>query len=312
MRKNAKAIIIAVLLFLLLSIIFFFFCDLYSNTPFRTTKDIKTYFRIYKNKTETQLVQSYIYKNDNKIKIHHKKIENISSDNLPILIFGDTHTYGNHLKEKETFAHNLSKYTNRPVYNQSSPFVKPQQIYFQLTNKKFYKIFNKHPKIILYVYTRHNIIEVYTKCARSSHDLFYKLKNGRLVRYERIPFYKKSFFVARINAYLFDKKEFQPIYAKIGEKMYKTLVIESKNEAQKHWGKDVRFVIIRLFKPNNDWEDKIFEDLKKEDGIVIFEAYKYIDTSSEKYLVKEILPKMRASGKMWETLVPIMVKELGI
>ena len=84
--------------------------------------------------------------------------------------------------------------------------------------------------------------------------------------------------------------------------------MNQKKEVEKHWGNDIKFVIIRYFNTSNPLEDELFNELKQK-GFVVFNLYDYIDTKQEKYQIKE---KVRPNALFWKTAIPIMIKELGI
>ena len=143
-------------------------------------------------------------------------------------MFGDSFVYSNRLNKNETFAKILSKNTKRPIYDQSTPYVKPQHILFEFQCDEFYKIIPK-PKFIIYLYVPHHIMEVRTKCARSTHDVFYKYNRKRLTRQIRVPFIKKSYFISYINSRLYRaNKKFNNLYFNIGKDLYKSIMLESK------------------------------------------------------------------------------------
>ena len=310
---------IVVIAFIVLALCFFFL-DLYYHKPYRNTGNIlnfSKYFQVYKNKPYDILIQNYVYKDDARYENKYQNAYNTDSNLKSIILFGDTYLYGNivqgkFLKENETFAYVLAQLTKRPVYNQATPDVVPQHILFELSSKELYEIVDKKPEYIINLYVPPNIMEVYTKCSKSAHDIFYKLDKGKLIRYEKIPFYKKSYLIANINAFFFDcKNPISKIYYRLGKDLFRELLLESRRLAQLHWGKDVKFIIIRFFEPQNEIEDEMFDELKK-DGFIVFEIYKYFDTKDPKWLVSEILPKTRPNDIFWKTAIPVMIKELGI
>lgn len=301
--KIISAIIISILLFVFIFIAF----DIYFYLKIENHASFLKYFSVYKNKTTKELINDYVYKNDKRIVKKYPKIENKDSKLSPLLLFGDSFIYSNRLDKDKTLAKIIAKHTKRPIYDQSTPYVKPQHILFELKSDELYKTVPK-PDFIITLYVSYHNMEVYTKCASSSSDLFYKIKKNKLKRYEKVPFYKKSFLLAHINAQLFKKQKFNDIYFNLGKELYKRHILESLAEAKKHWGDNVKFIIIRYLDNHNPLEDKMFEELKKE-GVIVFEMYKYIDTKQKKYQTKT---KPRPNSLLWETIMPVMIEKTGI
>lgn len=302
--RNLKFIKVVAINLILIFIIFAGF-DLYVFLKYESKGNIINYIQIYRDKNEKKLIENYVYQQDIRNKKNYKRIENEESTLKPIMLFGDSFVYSNRLDKNGTFAHILAEYTNRPIYNQSTPFVKPQHMLFILEQNEFYKTV-KIPEYILYIYVPVHVIEMYTKNANSSHDIFYKLQNGKLIRYNKIPFYKKSYFLGYLTTRLSkSNKNIFKLYFKTGEDLYKAVLIQSKKEMCKRWGDDTKFVIIRFFKTQNQLEDKMFEDLKQE-GFVVFEIYNYIDTKLQIYQTDK---KVRPNELFWKIAVPILIQK---
>ncbi len=267
----------------------------------------KSYFgeyKIFKYKTPKTIADKYIY--DINTTKKYRKTENKNSAKKPILLFGHTLLYGYDLEENETLSHNLAILTKRPIYNRVKPETNHNHMYYQLSNEDFYKIIPK-PEYIFYFYDSKHIAQSKNKLEFGSQDIYYKQKKDKLIVYKKLPISKKSFLLAKINIFLF-KNKFSQLYFKANETLFKKILNESHKEAEKHWGKNTRFIIVELHACKSKTEEKIIEDLKKE-GFEVFELYKYINLKDKKYKNKN---KECYNSLLWEETAKVLAGEFDL
>lgn len=273
--KNIRFLVISSFI----AVLFVFFITDYISFKSYNIKN-KSYFNEYykyKKKTQQEIAKKYIF--DTSSSTNFRDIENKNSNLESIILFGTNEVYGLNLNPDETISHNLSKLTSRPIYNRVKSESSLNHMYYQLSNEDFYKIIKK-PKYIFYFYTPKQLILTNNKYDFGIHDIYYKLKNGKIEKYKKIPLNKRLFLIGKINKTLY-KNNFLYYFYKKDSAIFKTLLSESKNEAQKHWGKDVNFVIIICNKNNSPFEDEIFKDLKNK-GFIIFELNNCLNSKKQK------------------------------
>lgn len=305
--KNKYKIFIYISLFAILATVLLLVADYFCYCSYEGTnkkpKPVRDYIYNYKNKTEQENFDKYIY--DKIVKRTYRKIENENSHLKPIVLFGFSNVYGLNLTPQETISFNIGKITKRPVYNRAKAESSLNHMYYQLSNDDFYKIVKK-PEIIFYFYSPKQFMLMNHKLDFCQHDIYYKLKRGRLIKYENIPLYKKSYLMSAINRFIFRKGYFKNIYYTTDAKLFETLLIESKKEAQKHWGDNIKFVIVKCFDSDNILEDKIFINLSKQ-GFVIFELKKFMKIKDKIYK-----DGARHSPLFWKDTAEVLVKEFNL
>ncbi|MCR5261674.1 MAG: hypothetical protein K6C94_07535 [Candidatus Gastranaerophilales bacterium] len=80
-----------------------------------------------------------------------RKVVYGDKDKTPVILFGCSYSYGNSLELEETFGYQLSKLTNRTVYNYSVSGGSPKETLYLL---RYYKDLNKisNPEYVIYTY----------------------------------------------------------------------------------------------------------------------------------------------------------------
>lgn len=305
--KN-KHYVISFFLFIMTTIILLFMVDYFFYYFYKDTsvnyKSIKNYFSSYRDEAKQEIDNKYIY--DRLTERTYRKVENVNSKSDSIVLFGFSSVYGLNLKPNETVSYNLAKYTKRPIYNRAKPESSLNHMYYQLSSEDFYKIVKK-PDYIIYFYTPKQIMLMNNKMDYCQHDVYYKLKDDKLLKYEKIPLYKKSYLISGINRFVFRKK-YLDAYYKNEAKLFKTILIESKNEARKYWGNDFKFIIVRCANSGSILENKMFDELNKE-GFVVLDLHKYIDIKDQKY---NSYKSFRLNALFWKDVASILVKEFDL
>ena len=304
MGKKIIKFAIFFILFLIFSLLIFCILDYVTLHLLKSKPStFKNNLLNYKDATKQEIEKAYIFGIKKRF-FEIRKTENTDSKNS-IAIFGDLYVYGIELNDDETISHHLSKYTKKKIFNRASGNAGAQHMYYQLSCDKFYNIV-KNPEYIFYFYTPRQIPISSIKLNNCQHDIFYKLKNNKLIQYEKIPFYKKSYLIAYINYCLFQTK-LKHYYFKLNEKLYEKLVVESYKQAKNH-AKNCEFIIVLLCEPTDSIEIRLIENFK-EKGIKIFKLYNYINCTLDKYNIKN---KHKPNSLYWDEVASIIAKEFKL
>ncbi len=306
-KKNIKITVFFAAAILLLSVFIIaldYLCYFtYPNTGYKN-KTIKHYLYTYSNKTEDEIKDKFIF--DKGFKIKYRKTENINSKEEAVIIFGFSGIYGMNLKEDETISHYLGKLIPNPIYNRAKAESSLNHMLYQLSDEDFYKIVPK-AKYIIYFYNPKQLYLMNHKLDFCQHDIYYKLNKGKLERYKKVPLIKKSFLMARVNIGIFRKGLLNNFYYAKNGKLLKTILIESKKEAQKHFGGNLEFIVVEIYDEKNKFSQEIFKDLNNF-GFKIIKLYEKTDTSSKQYIEKK---SNRPNKKLWKETAEVLSKELN-
>ncbi len=297
----------------LICIILFFILDFIVYTRFYNNKQdipwsqkLLYYTQIFDN---TKLEDKYIYSS------LFRPTINPFSDKKPIAIFGCSYAYGSGLDNNQTFSYLLGKITGRPVYNRALGGMGLQFAYYQLSNKKFYKIVPK-PEYIIYVYIQSHIPRMHTGGSFYYNRLIsYKIKkqsdgNNYLVRDYPNELLSRSYLAFYLRTRIIKKIKYHPD-AKTLE-LLQTYFMNIRKQAEKNWGKDIKFVILLYEDEKNLITiSKVLENLEKK-GFIIINANDVSGTNLKTidYQISE--SDSHPNEKAWKKLTPLLVKKLGL
>ena len=261
-------------------------------------------------------------KNDNLFFIYNedfRPIENIHSRRRPIVIFGCSFAYGSYLKQEETLSHHLGELTGRPIYNRALGGWSPKQMVYQLQSKDFYFSVPK-PEYVLYVFYPEQVSRLYMNPRLVSnipkYNLFYKNKNNILVR-DKINEHLLS-----SSLFYLIKRQFYPRQMKhYTQKNLDFLVLHfltAKEEINKNWGEDIKFVIILYGTSKQLKKLKPAFKVLKNKNFIILNINKLSDKNfnTEEYQIgRSFNPNKydkHPNAKAWEVITPLIVKKLNL
>ena len=255
---------------------------------------------------------SKIYMNNKKL----REAENVDSTKKPIVIFGCSFAWGYNLNKDETFSHRLAKLTGRPVYNRALNGMGPQLMLYQLSNDSFYSIVPK-PEYVIYVYINAHLARMYLgKYNTFSRYLFYKEKKSKTgEKYLKRDYLKETLYRSSLINLLMSKKFYYRISDNPEPKeieFFKLHLVQAKKEIEKHWGNDVKFVVLVYEEEYNIKKLKpIITDLEKI-GIQFINLNDLSDINfrDSEYQISE--SDLHPNAKAWEVLTPLLVKKLGL
>ena len=238
-----------------------------------------------------------------------RPVENIESKKKPIIIFGCSFAYGRELKDNQTFSYKLGEYTKRPIYNRAKSGWGVQHMYYQLTNEDFYKIVPK-PEYIIYVYMDGHMARLNIPVSLAfdnCYNAFYKKIKDRYILKNRTFFSDKiiiQHFIKNyiVNNYLTRNGK----YNTQKEKEVVDFVIASKDAAEKHWGKDIKFIIFSYI----DFEDATIKYIK-DNNILLFNVDEHnLNLNDKQYQISE--NDDHPNERAWDEIVPILVKKYNM
>ncbi len=238
-----------------------------------------------------------------------RKDQNTNSKLKPILFMGCSFTYGDGLSEDETVSAKTAKLTGRPVYNRAGKgFGLDQYLYLSKRNDFYTKI--PEPEYIIYVY-------IYDHVNRISkfkiHPLWldfqprYKLKNNKLV--EMKPKFYDRFLFVEVFQYNYNYRTHKITENELVEKYF----TEAQTEFKKHWPNSKLVILLYPLEHSKGPLDSslIWNDLREKGFTVIdlteLENYK-LDFNADEYVVDGYHP----NGKIWDLILPKILKKLGI
>lgn len=235
-----------------------------------------------------------------------------------IILFGGSFTYGSFLKDEQTFSYKLSQHTGRAVYNRGIEAGGLAQMLYFLQDDNFYKKIKQPPEYVIYTYITNHQKRLNTNMYPyplwlSGYNLQYKIKNDKLVIKQDWPaFIYEPFIMKKIYA-LFDKINNRETQKNINKRFELTnkIFLESKKLVEDHYP-NAKFVVIDYnFDYNFEKNDlpQLWDVLEKEGFIVLHTK----DLIGRKFSLEETeIDEFHPSEKVWDLLVPALVKKLNL
>ena len=282
---------------------------IYLLYPTNEFKQLRTY-------TYKRFLKGYNFpslKNDYIKTYKFRRPFNTNSGKKPIVIFGCSFAYGHKLERNETFSSELARLTDRPIYNRGFNSTGPQFMLYQLKNNTFYKEVPK-PEHIIYVYIEDQLPRLYFGLTPyRSRYIFYKTNKSKTGLTRN---YLREILLRSYSLYYILQKSKRELIinnpSSENLQLLKLHFIEAKKEAEKNWGKDVKFTIL-LFE-NKRYTDNIKSIIPelKSYGIDFIDINELSDknfTSKEYWLTKN---DSHPNAKTWKELTPLIVKKMNL
>lgn len=275
------------------------------------------------NKVLKDLPLKYILKldNDNTWRGNFRNPEGLDSNKKPILLFGCSYTFGDGLKENQTFSHKLYEQTQRPVYNRAIGGTGIQHMYRQFIDTSFYNDIKSEPEYIIYVLlpSFHNYrLYAYT-FVLSCNYLYLRYypnkldKDGNLIEQKPfLPPYFNGLYTVRYLEYL--KALNKMNNGKKTEDFFFLIFKKSLEQVKIHYpnSKFVIFFFDNYKNESKDWTSLI-EKLKN-NGFIIVEMSEIADIDYNKEGDKYHISKSdcHPNEYFWDVITPKFVEKLGI
>lgn len=233
----------------------------------------------------------------------------------PIVLFGCSYTYGDGLKETNTFSYKLSRYTNRPVYNRSFVGWGPQHILYQLRRDDFYKEV-KSPEYVIYTVMSDHLNRLFRYQYPSPFSyapLRYKLVKGKFEEIHPLftqisgmytISYLQQFIEKNITMSYFNKDKNLDYFCQ--------LMKESKRLLNKKYP-NTKFVIF-IYREYNDMfiDNESLQRRLKNNGFILIDS----DELTPHLLLAQpgykTIDVAHPSDKAWDLIVPKLAKKLNL
>ena len=225
---------------------------------------------------------------------------NTQSKKEAVYIFGCSFAYGESLQENKTFASQIAKLTNRPVYNFAFPGFSIQHTLYQLENMDFSEY--PPPKYVIYIYIDDHIRRMLTDFMQPHELNMYPIykpdKNGNLVFQNKSRITPSIFYIVKKLQCTYAKyKADSPHYAKENAVLMEKHFLKA-NELIKELFPDAKFVVL-LYQPKNFQDKEVIKELE-ENGITVISTDNLSseNLSEKKYKLIDSHP----SEKVWQLL----------
>ena len=234
----------------------------------------------------------------------------------PIVIFGCSYAFGQHLNYNQTLSYKLSQKLKRPVYNRSISGGSFQHMYMQSISESFYKTV-KNPDTVIYVmigdHYRRSMLWYFDVLDLHLYPHFHKSKNKLIMDNPYNPFlnfFKSIYTVKHFNHIYADKYIKNSNNSKEITDIALLYFKETRKELEKHWNKKIKFIILLY----EDWEvmykQELIQKLKDNNFIVI--STRDItdeDLRNEKYQMQD---NHHPTENAWDLLLPIIINDFKL
>ena len=232
----------------------------------------------------------------------------------PITIFGCSFAFGQHLDFNKTLSYKLAHKLKRPVHNRAISGGSFQHMYMQATNTTLYEDIPNTDTVIYIMIDDHyrRMMLNYFEILDSYILPHYSKKNNKLVmddynnKFTNVI--KSSYIVKTINHIYTNNYINNP---KNADKITDTALLyftESRKEMEKHWGNNLKFVVIFYDSWNIPYKKLLSEKLKK-NGFIVFSTNDITNENLkiEKYMMQD---NNHPTEKAWDLLTPKIAERL--
>ncbi len=306
MKKILKIIIINIILIVLIIFI---------------TDDIvaKNYLKRCKTEYCESSKKTYLIKN---FRVHEVSlealgrkmpiIEGVDYEKQPITVFGCSFAYGQYINTEDTFEYKLSKLLKVPVINRALPAGSFQHMYYQSTQKDFYKLVPKCNNVIYIMIDdqiRRALVDFF-EIHCDHYLLHYSIRNNKFVMNNYNNHFQnliRSLYITRkINhkwaQIVLNNEKFKQLPINLTVKYF----IDSRNNFEKNWGNKVKFTVIMY--ENIKYSDEIKKELEK-NGFKVIETKELTDADLNKPPYKRT-EDGHPTGIAWDLLTDKIAKRL--
>ena len=294
-KKIFKIISINILVLILFILVFDIICYLRNISEIPYGKKISSFFEFYTPYTVEKLITT---------PGELRPIVQMTSVKKPILLFGCSFTFGTGLKNEETLGFQLSKYTDRVVYNYGIPGSSPKEMLFLLRHKELIPI-NIKPEYVIFVYIGDHVKRLYMSGWPDSNYLmpdFKKTKNNTLTEKKSAEFFKNLRIIRIFKLY----NSLRQQYSKESTDLLNLYFTECNNEIKKQYPNTKLVILIYNENGNENW--KVLEN----NGITVINLSDLINKNinSTEFRISE--KDLHPNSKAWKTIIPALSEKLGL
>ena len=234
--------------------------------------------------------------------------------NNPITVFGCSFAYGHYLKNNQIFSYKLSKIVKHPVYNRAFPGKGLSNMYFQVSDEKFYKIVPPSDYIIYIMIDDHyrRVLSVNFDPSEywQVYNYKYDKKRDKLILTNFLPLNRilyNSYLYRLIKAFQINQYINNPKNAEELTDFILVYFVKSREELEKHWNKKVNFIVI-LYE-GVKYSDLLREKLGK-NGFVVVDVPSLTNENLDEPQYK-MQDNWHPTEAAWDLLTPLIVEDLG-
>lgn len=235
---------------------------------------------------------------------------------VPIVIFGCSYGFGQHLDYKQTLSYKLAHIFQRPVYNRSISGGSFQHMYMQSLSESFYKTIPISDTVIYVMIGDHyrrsklwyfDVLDIHL------YPHFHKNKNRLIMDNPYNPFlnFFKSIYTVKYFNHIYTDRYIKN-HENSEEITNESLLyfIETRKELEKHWNKKIKFIILLY----EDWDimyKKEFINKLKNNNFIVISTKEITDENlrDEKYQMQE---NHHPTEKAWDLLIPQIIERLKL
>ncbi len=229
----------------------------------------------------------------------------------------------------------LADLTNRDVYNYGVGGGSVNNTLYALKQDDLYEKMPEPPEYVIYTWIVAQRPRPYTIMYNFSNilNVRYFPNHNKIEEYKLNPILSKLMFLFSVkkfteavdiyynyedsyaryeNSYSTDMYEYKNIFNP--ELLFRELIKECRKEIQKRYP-NVKFVILlyreRLFYHNEEYDNKIWQDLK-DDGFIVIDSYDLVgdELNSDKYILSQ--EDEHPNAEAWKILMPKFVNYLNL
>lgn len=231
----------------------------------------------------------------------------IKNAKRPIILFGCSFVYGDSLKDNETFSAQLSKYTNRSVYNYGVSSGSPKETLYIL---RYYKELQniKNPEYIIFTYVTDHKRRLYmyswTDCELDM-PRFKKINNSLVYDSKKRNILYESRFAILLSEYIAEKKSLLPET----NDLLNLYFTEIQKEIKRLYP-NTKFAILVYFEDGTENWNYLLKQ-----GIDVINVQSLIDKDikdihSVEYIIAP--DDIHPNAKAWQVIIPPLVKNLHL
>jgi len=234
---------------------------------------------------------------------------------VPIIVFGCSYAFGQHLDYNQTFSYKLAHILKRPVYNRAISGGSFQHMYMQSESDSMYKTINNTDTVIYIMISDHfrrSMLQYFDVLDLHLYP-HYSIKNNNL-RHDNyknifINFFKSLYITKHINHiyvedYIYNQKNQDKI-------INNTVLyfIKTRQNLEQHYGKKLNFHIILY----EDWDIMYSNILKQELENAGFSVISTKDLTTEDLKTEEyqMQDNHHPTEAAWDMLTPRIIEKLG-
>lgn len=235
---------------------------------------------------------------------------------LPILLFGCSYAFGQHLEPHQIFSRKLSRQLKRPVYNRGISGGSFQHLYMQSLSEELYKTVPKTDTVIYIMISDH-----YRRTKLQYFDILdyhayphFEVKDNELImsdyKSDIKNFLRSLYIIKQLNHIYADKVVNNPDNAEMLTDEALVYFIKSREELQKHYGKNFKFYVIFY----EDWDIAYSDIMRKkleDNGFIVISTKDLTDVNLKipKYTMQD---NNHPTEEAWNLLTPLIIKKLGL